>query len=85
LRMLARYSHLSASHLAHRLDAMFSQARANPGNLHKGRVRLGGDTGVTVKDAIDGRDGLAPRPHVSNSAPASGTNIVNLSDFRRRV
>ena len=85
LRMLARYSHLSASHLAHRLDAMFSQARANPGNLHKGRVRLGGDTGVTVKDAIGEPDRVPLPPPVTRSEPVPGANIVSLSDFRRRV
>jgi integrase len=56
LRMLARYAHLCAKHLAKRLDAVFADAgvKLDGGHRsgHKGRRRLGGKEGLTVKEVL---------------------------------
>jgi integrase len=56
LRMLARYAHLCAKHLAKRLDAVFADAgvKLDGGHRsgHKGRRRLGGREGLTVQEVL---------------------------------
>jgi integrase len=56
VRMLARYANLCAKHLAKRLDAVFAQAgiALDGGHRsgHKGRRRLGGKEGLSVREII---------------------------------
>ena len=56
LRMLARYAHLCAKHLAKRLDAVFADAgvELDGGHRsgHKGRRRLGGKEGLSVREVL---------------------------------
>ena len=70
LRMLARYAHLCAKHLAKRLDAVFADAgvKLDGGHRsgHKGRRRLGGKEGLSVREV------LAAPPDSSDLEPARG-------------
>lgn len=56
LRMLARYAHLCAKHLAKRLDAVFADAgvKLDGGHRsgHKGRRRLGGKEGLSLREVL---------------------------------
>ncbi len=61
VRMLLRYSHLCATHLAERLDEAFAAARQ-----HKGRRWLTGEGGVTVRELVNAA------PQTNTARPASG-------------
>ena len=69
-RMLARYAHLCAKHLAKRLDAVFADAgvKLDGGHRsgHKGRRRLGGKEGLSLREV------LAAPPDSSAMEPTRG-------------
>jgi integrase len=77
LRMLARYAHLCAKHLAKRLDAVFADAgvELDGGHRsgHKGRRRLGGKEGLSVREVL-------AAPSDSSSKEAARAQTPDPSD-----
>ncbi len=98
VRMLLRYSHLCATHLAERLDEAFAAARQ-----HKGRRWLTGEGGITVREVVNaapqtnaagpgsglGETGsaiplLPTNPETSRDAlPRQRGQVIHLDDYRR--
>jgi integrase len=82
LRMLARYAHLCAKHLAKRLDAVFADAgvKLDGGHRsgHKGRRRLGGKEGLTVREVIAAPPD-APAVESTRAQPPDSSDALKLT------
>jgi integrase len=85
LRMLARYANLCARHLAKRLDAAFATAgvalTGGQRSGHKGRRRLGGTDGVSVREVLSPPTPLGPASTPSairvHDLPATPNHVEN--------